>query len=357
MVANPNHFALVVGINRYPGLSDLRFAKNDAADFAGWLVDPVGGGCDPEHVKLIHVTEADEAAFGDWSEALPDWGRVTKALGKLHEEARAARSQDPSFWKDSRLYFFASGHGIAPMDASGAYLTAEATLDQLGYNVDAATYANYYRQGSLFRQVIFLMDCCRQRIPGAAALDPPFTRNDDPAPDRVDIVIGYATAYGDVAREPVGPVEDPDAQRGFFTRALLDGLRNGVGAADGSVDVASLERHMRNHVESATNGSSRRQSTRFVVESDEPVILRAPDPTRAAVPPVAHKVVLRFQQDPPAQVKLLDGSLEQLSAVDVVEGAAVVELSDGIYGVTVAGPPNVFPFSVAGSEVTVDVVL
>ena len=38
-----NDYAVVVGINHYPGLSDLKGAENDARAFQDWLVRKDGG--------------------------------------------------------------------------------------------------------------------------------------------------------------------------------------------------------------------------------------------------------------------------------------------------------------------------
>jgi hypothetical protein len=44
MAVNDLHFAVVVGINRYPGIKDLKYARDDAERFRDWLVDLEGGG-------------------------------------------------------------------------------------------------------------------------------------------------------------------------------------------------------------------------------------------------------------------------------------------------------------------------
>lgn|SRR5215218_4934523 len=46
--------ALVVGINRYPGISTLQGAEADAQDFYTWVTSPTGGKVDPKYaVKIL----------------------------------------------------------------------------------------------------------------------------------------------------------------------------------------------------------------------------------------------------------------------------------------------------------------
>ena len=62
MAVNDLHFALCIGIDRYPGLPgrDLSSATRDARAFRDWLVTPAGGGLPEANVALITV-EATES--------------------------------------------------------------------------------------------------------------------------------------------------------------------------------------------------------------------------------------------------------------------------------------------------------
>ncbi|MCK7495132.1 MAG: caspase family protein [Comamonadaceae bacterium] len=54
-----SHFALLVAINHYPGLSDLAGPENDAAAFKAWLLDKDGGRLDPARIVLIKSSDFD----------------------------------------------------------------------------------------------------------------------------------------------------------------------------------------------------------------------------------------------------------------------------------------------------------
>jgi hypothetical protein len=74
---NEHHYAVVVGINRYPGLSDLRGARADAGAFADWLERPDGGAVPPANVN-----------FGTAS-ATPEWKPLTASSIAASDVRRA----------------------------------------------------------------------------------------------------------------------------------------------------------------------------------------------------------------------------------------------------------------------------
>src|SRR5437667_152753 len=94
----PNDYAIVIGIDDYPGYRPLKGAISDAQEFAEWLCDDTqGGGLPSDNCKTVYSTpdpliplqaQVDEAFVGVFS-AIPK--------GKL------AR----------RLYVYFSGHGTA----------------------------------------------------------------------------------------------------------------------------------------------------------------------------------------------------------------------------------------------------
>ena len=53
MSNNPNDFAVVIGISRYPYLKDIAGSVNDAEAFASWLTEYSGGGLPHNNVSLV----------------------------------------------------------------------------------------------------------------------------------------------------------------------------------------------------------------------------------------------------------------------------------------------------------------
>ena len=102
-------WALVVGINQYQddGITDLRYAVNDAERLHQLLVDPEYGGFDSRRVSLLT----------DRTEVKPTRLEVLLALKLLEDSADA----------DDTIFIFFSGHGIANRGES-YFLTRDTRL-------------------------------------------------------------------------------------------------------------------------------------------------------------------------------------------------------------------------------------
>ena len=253
-MANDLHFAVCVGIDRYPGLpgQDLGSARRDAIAFRDWLVDPAGGDVPEANVRLITV-EPDEAfAIED---ARPQQREVNRALHEFNQQLREHLDGKGDDWQRTRMYIYAAGHGIGPPMGEGAVLMADAERDLLGNSIELSLYADWYLHCGLVHEVVILADCCREivgGIPPPAA--PPF--NVCPVPSFVGTVrfIGYASRLGEVAWEPAAS-EERDKARGYFTAALIDGLRGAAAERQtGEVTAASLAQYVQSAVEEATTG-------------------------------------------------------------------------------------------------------
>lgn len=338
------HFAVVVGIDRYPGLGDLHYARNDAEEFRGWLVDPGGGGVPEANVHLV-VAEDDD--FSDLDDAHPKWHHVNAALRRVNEALKAALKDDPLRWVESRLYFFGSGHGITPDGGKAALLMADAALGSMGNNVELSRYADWYEKCATFREVVLLADCCRDRRDTAPSLGPPFDACPSQA-DPVNLVMGYATTMGDPAFEP--EAHDPDAGRGYFTRALLDGLRGQ--AADPEtrmVDSNTLSEYVHRTVPELTDDA---QKARIEANPADPIVFRVD----AAPARAQHVVTILLPAAFTGAVELHDG-VDVLATWDAATGEWQVSLPDGLYGVRPAGGgafPNDGLFRVAGGDRSVE---
>src|SRR3954471_19721048 len=77
--------ALVVGINRYPGLKDLSGPENDAQEFYKWVTSPTGGGVASGNAKLIVSSQFPVPT--SVREALPAQEAITDFFMDLDEAA------------------------------------------------------------------------------------------------------------------------------------------------------------------------------------------------------------------------------------------------------------------------------
>jgi uncharacterized caspase-like protein len=220
---NELHFAVVVGINRYPGIENqLTTAREDAEAFAGWLTAPGEGGLENGHVRLIIADAAEENTFTDYWRARPVRQEVITALAEFHHTVEEV---DASSWQNTRLYVYVSGHGVVPPAGRGALLFADSSPPKyFSDHLDLGQYEQLYEQVTPFREVILLADCCREIVEGTpVASAPPFG---GPRRGATRRVLAFATAYSRKAAAPLDDNrgDDPNG-RGFFTKALLEGLR------------------------------------------------------------------------------------------------------------------------------------
>jgi hypothetical protein len=217
-------YAVVVGIARYPGLTDLAGPDTDAQAVHDWLVDPAGGNLDDGNVELIHSAQFDPI---DPRDPKPAAGAVKAALVRI-----AAKTQQTP---GRRLYMYFSGHGFAPTLEEGALFTAEAS--QIApFHVYAHSWLKAFRRAGLFRDVVLWMDCCMNFQQSIMV-------------DEAEMRIAQTTrppgpAFVGLAAQTKSALEHtmPDGKvHGVFTWTLLEGLRGGAADERGRVTGESLK--------------------------------------------------------------------------------------------------------------------
>lgn len=329
---NDLHYAVVVGINRYPGIRDLQLAKNDAREFYAWLVATDGGGLPSENVEVIMVDDADETGFVDATQSRPTLREVNAALGEANRKARLRVQQNRSDWERTRLYLYASGHGIAPDDGAAAVLMADADADPLvesyGNSIELDKYTQWYVACGIFREVVAFADCCRDRRYTAPGNGPPWSRCTEPY-GGANVALGFATTYATSAYEPAD-VSDPDQARGYFTRGLIDGLTGGAGRDDGEITTVSLADYVSASVQAQTEGKPFSQRPSMPIDAAHPIVFR---PASAPALPLHRRaVVLSFPAGYAGQVALLSGRfVDTGQRWDASVGPWQLELEEGFY--------------------------
>jgi uncharacterized caspase-like protein len=333
------HYAVVVGINRYPGLSDLRGPAGDAARFVEWLVDPDGGDVPQANVRLVPASTDAEADL-TVDAARPELDDINDALREVTNEVRRRTEAEPALWQRTRLYFFVAGHGLLPDGGEAALLAANASGEEPGYNLDLRLYQLWYRRCGHFHELVVFADCCRNEFPGATSYGPPFRQY--PSVDReVRIAVGYGAAFGRRAYEDVaGP---PDERRGFFTTALLRGLRRHRRWDElrAFVDQTLPELALAN-----------KRVQRAEMFGDDDMVFGRPG---AAPAEDRYQVTIAFPPGAPDAVELCDGRLTVLDTWDTRQGPWRTALTPGLYCVrAIGGEPLVgAPFVVAGANTDV----
>jgi hypothetical protein len=220
---NSYHYAVVVGISGYPAIGNLASPVDDANEFRKWLIH--GGEVPEANIKPVLTSEA----ANDVTIARPIKSDVDRALLTVNEEATNAIGGDLENWQRSRLYIYVAGHGIMPRGGETALLCADAQ-DGLYEHLELSAYLKWYAFNAVFQEVVVFADCCRNWYGNVDASPAPFMGKSRPQ-GRVFYLTGWACGPGDPAYEQTEVQIPPDRRRGYFTRALIDGLQ-GSAAVD-----------------------------------------------------------------------------------------------------------------------------
>src|SRR5215475_5387322 len=143
-------FAVVVGISRYPFISDLKGPENDARNFHDWLLAPQGGGVPKQNAKLILSSDFSPTEIPE--DAEPTTERIDRTFGQL-----VRRGMNNNGCVGRRLYIYLAGHGFAPNVDEAALLMANAGLGFYGNHIPGRSYANWFLVAAYFTEVVLFM--------------------------------------------------------------------------------------------------------------------------------------------------------------------------------------------------------
>jgi uncharacterized caspase-like protein len=337
---NDLHFAVCVGIDRYPGFPgrDLTSAARDARSFRDWLVSTAGGALPEANVALVTVEP--NVPFGGVGDARPKMHEVLQALDAFNERIRAHVAVNPEDWARTRMYIYAAGHGVAIPNGEGALLMADAKPQLLGFNVDLSMYADWYLRCGLVAEVVVFVDCCREVADGMPPGVVLFQQCRFPQQKGTARLIAYASRWGEQAWEPI---DDPNLARGYFTQALIDGLNGAAEEAETrQVTAASLATYVAQAVEEKTRPpvAPYPQRAEMPVDLAVRLVLRDapsdPDPAAPAEPrpaPAVHTATIRFPAGFAGEVTVRAGDGTEHGRWRAAEGEWRISLPDSFYEV------------------------
>jgi hypothetical protein len=224
--------ALVVGIDRYPDLGDLRGAEADAKDFHKWVTEEAG----VTDATLIVSSNFDPVEL--WNEK-PAQETINNFFRAVNLESKINKAAEKDVRVGRRLYLFFSGHGFAPeLDKSGVLMANSASDEPLSFA--AMWWANRMYEGGWFDEVLLFQDACRERM-SDAELTPPFLRRD------MDGKANRRRFYAFSAKDDLLALEKKwgERNRGVFTLTLLAGLRGGArDPQTGEITTKSLREYL-----------------------------------------------------------------------------------------------------------------
>lgn len=346
---NDQHYAVVVGIDRYAELRNLNAARQDAEAFAGWLKSPEGGGLPDANVALITIPDQQMPDGTPRRKAKPTKERVFDALDDFREECERHFEEHPEDWTRTRLYLYVAGHGIARSTEEGtrdaALLMANAGRRCLGENVSCAKLLSFFETAEFFHELVVFADCCRGHAGGAPICGPTWTEV-NVRKGGVVTVVGYACQFGDKAFEG-DPEDDPDDRRGYFTKALLEGLRGAAVNDNNDVDSTSLAEYVHPRV-MRTSGERRSPQRPHFMNPQPPIVFRRNVPAWESKEAKTHRVTINFVTEFRGPVAMLDGEFEKLGERDGTETPWILPLENGLYKVGPADESLGNPFKGGG---------
>jgi Caspase domain len=328
---NPLHYAIVVGIDAYPGrgMSNLSHARADAVAFHAWLVDPSGGGVPQENARLI-VAEQGQA-FPVALDATPQLTQITRSLREVNESVEAQLGDHHELWDSTRLYIYVSGHGVATLAGKGGLIMANADVATFGEVFEPSLYSTWYEGCGIFREVIFFADCCRRVDPLAPTPPVVFTSCDHPAHSGSRIILGYAARRDESAYEPtLMPSAEADQARGVFTAELIQWLRQPKDV-NGDVTMDTLATMVALSVDRKTQQAKYPQHVQIVGDLAPPLVLWRIPGAAPADPP--RTVTVRFPAGYGGKVIMRDGRHQEVGRWDAQQGNWVQQLRSGLYQV------------------------
>lgn len=344
-MARPDHYAILVAINYYPGLSDLAGPENDIAAFEKWLVSREGGDLDTANVQTIRSSQF--AKVTDANDANPTERALIKALNKLVRV-------DGRSWKNrvgERLYLYMAGHGFT----AGSSISDPAIFSAVAQNGDTAHIAGYRYAAKLanagfFGEIVLVMDCCQDVLKASQVLEPTWTPPDRNKAKDVKLLQAYGAPRGQAAFERVDEVEG--VTRGIFSRVLLEALNTALPDQTGFVTGTTLKNQFLQ-----LWGDRYKQETGY----DPPI--RPPDThdiklfprTVAALTADGIQPVL-FKLAPPipdgAAIQIMRGSTKDIVLALPGNALGPAKLPPGLYKAMLTGTNRARLFEVTGAEQT-----
>ena len=325
MAAQPDDYAIVVGIQHYPEYRALQGSAADAKAFAHWLSkDPFGGGLPEDNCKLI--------VSGPDPPPVPVKAQVDDAVGEIMKaSAKGAR----------RFYFYFSGHGMSDDDLDLALCLANWSSSRRSAAMSYTGYFKFFIKLGNFKEVVFLLDCCRVREISVHGADPEHNVvKTSKAAGGVSTLTAFAAEAGDPAYE--AKLAELEAQGrhstayGHFTEALLEALRGGAAGPQNGVTSQRLEEYVKKRTAEIAEKHEHRQDARVIPNIKYGVNMIFGDY------PAASEVVIEFEPPRAAPVTLFGPRAEEIKSGLADTGPWHLQLTAGKYCLNEAGSDKFF---------------
>jgi hypothetical protein len=303
---NPEHYALVIGIDAYSQLPPLKSAVSDAKRFVRWLQAESGGGLSRSH---IHALLSSSTPTGNSLNADPTQADVDQALAKIIQTNRDSQIK--------RLYFYFAGHGYGPSFDDVGMLMANASMSRLS-SISLRAYRQFLRQSGHFPEIVFVLDCSRAYLlDGAPAPAPSLALTPSNQSAGSNDFVLMASSHGEQAFEITEAMEG--GRRGLLTTAVLEGLGGEAIDSNQRITALSLSNYVRWRVPKLAGGASLKQLPEILLPMEQMV----------------------FAEKSATSKQLSSGTL----IVEVPHWAAVIRIYDNVFRSISAGEIKAAPES------------
>jgi hypothetical protein len=225
-----------------------------------------------------------------------------------------------------RLYFYFSGHGYGTKwDINGLCLPRWSNRFRRAA-LSSKSYLDLIVESDLFEEVFMFFDCCRDRKINAEPAEPILGWARPGGGNTMALAL-YASEFENPAFEGPSVKDGNMLVTGYFTDALLDGLKGGAANSNGEITVESLVNFVKKGTEAHAKSRNQEQSAEFLFKGSpskpfNPVIFRRAVKTTA--------LNLRFTVD--GDYELRDPALETVQKGHAVAGTLWVhQLNKGVY--------------------------
>ncbi|MBK1722143.1 caspase family protein [Thiocystis violacea] len=323
---------VVIGIDSYPGMQDLKGPCNDAEAFRDWLVADDGGGLDDARVAFMTTRQFPPITeIGNAHPVLDELETLFRPLVK-----QAAHLQHT----EGRLFIFAAGHGFADtQEADSAALYAANAELEMPTHLALMKYADFFRRTWAFDEVILILDACRVTNPFHQIGFPPLPRvTPHPSADKVKTFTAYAAGFNRTARER----EFEDGRvRGIFTVALLDALRNATPNRLGRVNGTAVKRLVHNSLDRFA-GSVAITPPQINADENKDVSFSVRAPSAI---PVSFQIQPQYAN---LVLVIATGALEAIYRAPITSTDFKLDLAPGLYKAWIEGAAASTLFEVSG---------
>lgn len=241
-------YAILVGISRYRDSEQfptLNGPLNDVKRVREWLVDKeLGEGVPGDNVltlmtseQLLSLPPKDWPKDTVWAPNREEFSRLFTNIA-FDEEGQAVR-------REGRLYLYFSGHGFSlneDNNTSAALFSAD-NYGNVHSNLAGTVYAAATKRARFFKEVVLIMDCCRDVLGNYAYNIPDFNKVENDGSESVRVFSLYAAPRRGKSQER--ELADSDGKVvGLMTHALLKALEEAPCDVSGRVPGKVLSQYL-----------------------------------------------------------------------------------------------------------------